>query len=105
MITNAIAIVTTLVLPSLLILVQLWLPSILRLVRRVTEREPGRLTSHMLDTFQEADSIGAAATGLTYEHLGMQHIEIGANENCIRMRCHEITRTFKRTDGALVSFA
>ena len=44
------------------------------------EREPGRISSHALQTFQNAGSIGSAATGLASEHLAMQHVEVGASE-------------------------
>ena len=101
-ISNAIAVATTLTLPRLLIVLQLILPSILRALCRLTQRirdgrdqNAGRLALHVLDTFQEADSIGAAATGLTREHLGMRRIKIGAEQSNFWIYCSEIYANFQ----------
>ena len=98
-ITNAIAIATTLALPRILILIQLGLPCLVRATHRLNhqsepDRQPGRLTSHVLQTFQSAESIGSMASKLVHRHLGMPHIEIGVNKYGFRKRYHEIWANF-----------
>ena len=87
-ITNTIAVATTLILPRLLVLLQLCMPSIARgignlsrFIRYGSERVPERLTLYALETVQEAGSIGAAARGLACEHLGMEYVEIAGKYN------------------------
>ena len=104
-ITNTIAIATTLTLPRILILIQLGLPYVVRATRRLNhssepERQSGRLTSHTLQTFQNAESIGSAASELVRRHLGMPHIEIGVNNHGFRTCCHEICTNFQENKWA-----
>ena len=101
-VTNIIAVATTLALPRVLILVQLCSPAIVGALRRATqvilsrpEREPSRLTSHALDTFQNADSLGDAATRLTREHHGMRRIRMGVNKDTFKHYCHAIYSNFQ----------
>ena len=96
-ISNAVAVAATLVLPRLLVLLQLSLPYIVRSIRRKLQfvrarpkREPGRLTSHVLETFQDANSIGSTAGRLIHSHLGMDHIELDARKSGIFARCRRI---------------
>ena len=103
LISNTIAIATTLVLPRLLVLLQLSLPLILQPIRRLTlsirgrcKQEPGRLTSHMLETFQTSESIGTAASRLTQEHLGMRHIELEGDDRSLQTRCREFYFNFQQ---------
>ena len=61
-----------------------------RVALRRLEREPGRVTSHALETFQNASSLGDAATRLTREHLGMRRIRVGVKKNNFKHNCIEI---------------
>ena len=97
MASNAIAVATTLVLPRVLVLLQLSLPYALHAGRRLSQRirgrsgsESGRLTSHAMETFRSADSIGNAASKLTRQHLSMQRVALGIKERTFRARCREL---------------
>ena len=102
MASNAIAVATTLVLPRILILFQLCLPFVLYLGRRMiqpirgrVEEESGRLTSHALETFRSADSLGTAASRLMRQHFGKQHIALGAKDHNLRTRCRQLWLNLK----------
>ena len=101
-IINAIAVGNTLALPRLLIFIQIFLPYAVRSIRRMShlthrrpERDPGRVTSYALRTLQEAESIGSAMSGLTRDHLAMEHLELGAYSNHIMVRCRKIYSNFQ----------
>ena len=97
-ISNAIAVATTLALPRLLVLFQVSLPLILRttrdLPRLFPKRRRSRLTSHILETFRNADTIGAVASRLARRHLGMSHVSLNENDRHPQRRCHNLYVNF-----------
>ena len=98
-ITNAIAVATTLTLPRLLVLLQVSLPFILKatryLPRLFPRRKRSRLTSHILETFRDAETIGVAASRLTRRHLGMQHVTLAENDPDFQRRYYNFFANFQ----------
>ena len=100
--SNAVAVATTLVLPRVLMLLQLCLSFVLGIGRWIIQRVrgqagevSGRITSHALETFQCADSIGTAASRLTQQHLGMSHLVLGAGGHNLRRRYRDLCANFQ----------
>ena len=101
-ISNAIAVATTLALPRLLILLQAALPFVLDVSRYLSQpfrgwlrRQPSRLSSHILETFRDANSITTVASRLTQRHLGMHHITLDKDHRHDQRRWRNIYANFQ----------